>query len=1058
MISSKIDTNLYSRQIGTIGMETMKKLVHLKILIIGLRGLGIETAKNIILAGPKKVSLFDSEITKINDLGSNFFLTEEDAKHQRRRDFACLKKLSELNPNVICDVMEGEDILVNLKNYNIIIITEVMNKEKLFLINEECRNNKIGFIYAASIGISGFCFVDFGKHTILDENGEECKTFIIKKIASNGEIFIDKTVNKTFNISKGSYLVFREVGGIDELNDGKPRMVMKSTPLSIFISDSVKYENYTSGGICEEVKEKKIKNFCSLKEKFYIPYIDNKPFPFDFSKPGISELIHCGILSLHEFYEKNNNNLPELNNDKMANEILKIAKNIFEKAKANNEKWVDSIRTWNDKIILNIARWSKSEISPICSFLGGVVAQEIIKYIGKYTPIDQWFWFEFSEIIGNLHDNVDRVLTNSRYDDQIAIFGHDIQKKISESNLFMIGAGALGCEFLKNFGLMGISTNAKNKTVVTDNDNIEISNLNRQFLFRKADIGKSKSKIACREAKKMNPKFNCEDRQSRIGPENENIFDQNFWEEQTFIINAVDNIEARKYIDKQCTFYEKPLIDSGTLGTKANIQTIIPHVTSCYNDSKKTDENSSNSIPMCTLRNFPALIEHCIEWGRELFITYFTDIIIQLKNWGENKDVFYEKLKHEDPFTQLEILLNIKNLLLIIKNNNFDKCLELAVHKYTENFDHKIRQLIIEYPEDHINKDGSKFWSGSKRFPHPIICDINDDLCFMFIKNYSTILARILGINAINDENYIKLKVQNIKIPEFKKIIKEKKEDNLNEISDINPDDIESLIENLLQDSENKEIAMVKEEINQFSIDPTKINIEKFEKDDDSNGHIDFIFACSNIRAKNYKIKEINREKLKIIAGKIIPAMATTTAAITGIVCLQLYTLMQTNNINFFRNCYLNLAVNRFIMTMPSKEIKHQDEEFNEELSGPTKAIPLNWTVWDKIIINGSKTPKELIDFIKLEYGVDVILIISNGFIIFETPTSLEEKYSEKKDLKIEEIFKKELESINSNIIMNNNFIILQINGYYNKIPVLMPIFKYNYNNKEEKSRKGFVY
>ena len=85
-------------------------------------------------------------------------------------------------------------------------------------------------------------------------------------------------------------------------------------------------------------------------------------------------------------------------------------------------------------------------------------------------------------------------------------------------------------------------------------------------------------------------------------------------------------------------------------------------------------------------------------------------------------------------------------------------------------------------------------------------------------------------------------------------------------------------------------------------------------------------------RAKNYNIKEIEREKLKIMTGKIIPTMATTTAAITGIACLQIYSILQTNKIEFFRNCYLNLAVNRFIMTLPSKEIKHQDEEFNEEI------------------------------------------------------------------------------------------------------------------------------
>ena len=72
----------------------MKKLIHLKILIVGLRGLGVEIAKNIILAGPNHVSIFDPEIVKINDLGANFYLSIDDIKNQKRRDEACLKKLS----------------------------------------------------------------------------------------------------------------------------------------------------------------------------------------------------------------------------------------------------------------------------------------------------------------------------------------------------------------------------------------------------------------------------------------------------------------------------------------------------------------------------------------------------------------------------------------------------------------------------------------------------------------------------------------------------------------------------------------------------------------------------------------------------------------------------------------------------------------------------------------------------------------------------------------------------------------------------------------------------
>ncbi len=69
----KVDTNLYSRQIGTFGMETMGKLIKMKILIVGMRGLGVETAKNIILVGPQEVQIFDKELVKINDLCGNFY-------------------------------------------------------------------------------------------------------------------------------------------------------------------------------------------------------------------------------------------------------------------------------------------------------------------------------------------------------------------------------------------------------------------------------------------------------------------------------------------------------------------------------------------------------------------------------------------------------------------------------------------------------------------------------------------------------------------------------------------------------------------------------------------------------------------------------------------------------------------------------------------------------------------------------------------------------------------------------------------------------------------------
>ena len=97
---SKIDTNLYSRQIGTFGMETMGKLIKMNELIEGVRGLGVETAKNLILAGPASVTLYDPTPSKINDLGSNFYIREDDVKKGLSRAKASLPKLMELNPYV----------------------------------------------------------------------------------------------------------------------------------------------------------------------------------------------------------------------------------------------------------------------------------------------------------------------------------------------------------------------------------------------------------------------------------------------------------------------------------------------------------------------------------------------------------------------------------------------------------------------------------------------------------------------------------------------------------------------------------------------------------------------------------------------------------------------------------------------------------------------------------------------------------------------------------------------------------------------------------------------
>lgn len=183
----------------------------------------------------------------------------------------------------------------------------------------------------------------------------------------------------------------------------------------------------------------------------------------------------------------------------------------------------------------------------MCAFLGGVIAQEIIKKFGKYTPIHQWVHLDYFELLGEKVPE-DAAPQGSRYDHQIAIFGSKVQDVIFSQKWFMIGTGALGCEYLKGFALMGLGARGGSVSI-TDMDRIEVSNLNRQFLFRKENVGQAKSVCAANAAREMNPEMNIVVYETPVGPTTENLFDDNFWRGLDGVCNALDNIKARHYSD-----------------------------------------------------------------------------------------------------------------------------------------------------------------------------------------------------------------------------------------------------------------------------------------------------------------------------------------------------------------------------------------------------------------------------------------------------------------------------------------------------------------------------
>lgn len=180
-----------------------------------------------------------------------------------------------------------------------------------------------------------------------------------------------------------------------------------------------------------------------------------------------------------------------------------------------------------------------------------------------------------------------------------------------------------------------------------------------------------------------------------------------------------------------------------------------------------------------------------------------------------------------------------------------------------------------------------------------------------------------------------------------------------------------------------------------------KLTPVEFEKDDDSNHHIDFITAASNLRAENYKIEPADRHKTKFVAGKIIPAIATTTALVTGLVVAELYKLIDgKDDIEQYKNGFINLALPFFGFSEPIPSPK-------VEYNGPNGKVSMD-KIWDRFELDDI-TLKELIaDFEKR--GLTISMLSSGVSLLYASffpPAKLKDRYGMSLSKLLETISKK---------------------------------------------------
>uniref|UniRef100_A0A4W4H9Q3 Ubiquitin-like modifier-activating enzyme 6 n=1 Tax=Electrophorus electricus TaxID=8005 RepID=A0A4W4H9Q3_ELEEL len=937
------------RQRYVLGDSAMHQMAQSSVFLSGMGTLGVEIAKNIVLAGVKVVTLHDSRLCDVWDLGTNFFIREEDVQKQKKRVEAVHSRVAELNPyvQVNSSTVALDDItdLSFLLQYQCVVLTETsLNLQKR--IDHFCHSQRPPiklhhpklyplkiFVACDVLGMCSRVFCDFGESfEVWDPTGEEPKELFIQNITQENPGVVMCLDNRMHGLQTGQSVCFREVNGMTELN-GTTHQIKVLSPYSFAIGDTSSFQSYLHGGILRTVRVPRTFHFVRRPLKQCCHLHDPKLLIPDFSKPEVPLQIHTTMMAL-DLFQEHHSRLPIAGCVQDSEDLLKLVEEVNETLKSK--------ACMNAALVRCVSRCARGCLAPLAAAVGGIASQEVLKALtGKFMPLQQWFYLDALEVVQPLQTLPleEFASRGDRYDALRVCIGESLLSELHKLRVFMVGCGAIGCEMLKNFALLGVGlARCSGEICITDPDLIEKSNLNRQFLFRPQHIQKPKSITAAAATLDINPELRLEAHLNKVCPATEDAYNDTFYSQLSVVVTALDNVEARRYLDSRCVSNQKALLDSGTMGTKGHTEIIVPNLTESYNSHRDPPEEE---IPFCTLKSFPAVIEHTIQWARDKFESAFSHKPSMYNTFWQSH-LSTEDVLHVSAGESMDGAFQVIKLLSR-RPARWEHCLALARLKFDKYFKRKALQLLHSFPLDTRLKDGTLFWQSPKRPPNPIEFDIKDPLHFGFLVSTARLFAGIYNV-PLNGYSLNRIETdETVKKPDQMKLTVSSAE-------------------------EREAISQLEEAITTGFVTQECLRMSPlvFEKDNDSNGHMDFVEAAATLRARMYAIAPADRLQAKRIAGKIIPAIATATAAVAGLVALELIKVAGAYGFESFKNCFFNLALPVVVLTETAqvKRTRIRDD--------------ISFSIWERWSIVGHEdfTLSDFLSAVREKYGIEPTMVV----------------------------------------------------------------------------------
>jgi ubiquitin-like 1-activating enzyme E1 B len=183
---------------------------------------------------------------------------------------------------------------------------------------------------------------------------------------------------------------------------------------------------------------------------------------------------------------------------------------------------------------------------------------------------------------------------------------------LTSRSVLLVGAGGIGCEVVKLLCHVPCR-----RVAIVDLDTVDVSNLNRQFLFSPTDVGAPKAAACARALSAAQPATVVEPLVTDVTSPSFNVASVSQFD---IAINALDNVTARARVNDLCVAAHVSLIDAGTAGLEGNILSIIPGVTACFACYPKP---TPARPPVCSVRAIPSKPHHAVAWAKQVFARAF---------------------------------------------------------------------------------------------------------------------------------------------------------------------------------------------------------------------------------------------------------------------------------------------------------------------------------------------------------------------------------------------------------------------------------------------------